>query len=580
MTIGGVRLKNIFRRKLFGRHLTISMKFSVGLWIVLMIMLISTVTSTVLLYHTMQKAEDAQMAGERAAQITEIGSLFRSKDSRVVDYLLEPGDQAVKLYSQDQLKLTQAEKKLKPYMKTGEQKKWFSQIMSEDARTFNLFQSEFVPAVLMNDKEKLTQIHKEQNQIQARTLKLVNRLRTSVINEEQQAMKNVQKQVRGSMLFLAISVILSILISAGITWRISRQIKASFMRVIDSTEKIACGDLRNHGQIIHNKDELGLISDSIEKMKRNLLEMIQTMAQAAEMTKNSGQALIRSTRSVSHESKEMTNTTNQLAEGFENQARNAGHIAKFTEEFMNRLELEIKMLSTVLQKALNASELTEKGKVLIARSQENMRQIESSVLDSRNKMGHFKLQLNDLSKLVEMVDHIASQTNLLALNATIESARAGEAGKGFSIIAESIRKLSIQTSESAKEMTIMLKGVHLGSETVDKALLLNREQVQSGVKQITHTGDALISINHEAQEIRENMNELSLRLHEVSAIGVQMKESITAVAAVSQESSASVSHVNQSMSHVEKTMDGFVNEARALAETSERFEQLIQRFKL
>ncbi|WP_177184567.1 methyl-accepting chemotaxis protein [Sporolactobacillus nakayamae] len=573
-------MKNIFRRKASWRHLTISMKFSVGLWIVLLIMLISAVTSTVLLYHTMQRAEDARMAGERAAQITEIGSLFRSKDSRVVDYLLEPGDRAVKLYSQDQLKLTSAEKKLKPYMKTEEQKKWFSQIMSEDARTFNLFQSEFVPAVLMNDKEKLMQIHKEQNQIQVRTLELVNRLRTSVINEEQQAMQNVQKQVKGSMLFLAISVILSILISAWITWRISKQIKASFKRVIDSTEKIACGDLRNHGQIIHNMDELGMIADSIEKMKRNLLEMIQTMVQAAEMTKNSGQALICSTRSVSHESKEMTNTTNQLAEGFENQARNASHIAKFTEEFMNRLELEIKMLSTVLQKALNASELTEKGKVLIARSQENMRQIESSVLDSRNKMGRFKLQLNDLSRLVEMVDHIASQTNLLALNATIESARVGDAGKGFSIIAESIRKLSIQTSESAKEMTAMLTGVNLGSETVDKALLLNREQVQSGVKQITHTGDALISINHEAQEIRENMNELSLRLHEVSAIGLQMKESIAAVAAVSQESSASVSHVNQSMSHVEKTMDGFVDEARALAETSERFEQLIQRFKL
>lgn len=573
-------MKNIFRRKASWRHLTIGMKFSIGLWIVLLIMLISAVTSTVLLYHTMQKAEDARVAGERAAQITEIGSLFRSKDSRVVDYLLEPGDRAVKLYSQDQLKLTQAEKKLKPYMKTEEQKKWFSQIMSEDARTFNLFQSEFVPAVLMNDKEKLTQIHKEQNQIQEKTLELVTRLRTSVINEEQQAMENVQKQVRGSMLFLAISVILSVLISVGITWKINRQIKASFRRVIDTTEKIASGDLRNHGQIIHNKDELGMIADSIEKMKFNLLEMIQTMVQAAEMTKNSGQALIRSTRSVSHESKEMTNTTNQLAEGLEDQADNTSHISQFTEEFMNRLELEIKMLSTVLQKALNASELTEKGKKLIARSQENMKQIETSVLDSRNKMGRFKLQLNDLSKLVEMVDRIAGQTNLLALNATIESARAGDAGKGFSVIAEAIRKLSIQTSSSAKEMAVMLNGVHMGSETVEEAFQLSREHVQSGVKQIVHTGEALISINQEAQEIRENMNELSVRLHEVSAIGLQMKESIAAVAAVSQESSASVSHVNQSMSHVEKTMDGFVDEAHVLAETSKRFEQLIQRFKL
>lgn len=573
-------MKNNFRKWSSWRHLTISQKFSLSLWIVLLLMLVSAIISTLLLYLTLQRAEDARVEGERAAQITEVGSLFRSKDSRVVDYLLNPGDQAVKLYSQDQLKLTQAEKKLKPYRKTKQQKEWFSQIMSYDARTFNLFQTEFVPAVLMNDKQKTMEIRKEQNLIQEKTIKLVEHLRNSVIREEQQAMENVQKQVWGAILFLAASVVLSIMLSAGITWMIRRQIKGSFQRVIATTDMIASGDLRGNEQAIHNKDELGLIAESIEKMKINLLNMIQAIVQAAEMTKKSGGTLIRSTQSISKESEEMVHVMNQLSTGLETQADNTSHISQFTEEFMIRLEQEVSTLASVLQNVLFASELTEKGKAQIDQSKKNMNQIESSVLNASENMARFKNRMSDLSRLVEIIDQIASQTNLLALNATIESARSGEAGKGFSIIAESIRKLSVQTSNSAKDMTNMLHGVQTGSESVENALLESCDHVRTGVKQISLTGEAFISINKEAQMIGESMKELSNRLHEVSSIGNQMKQSIDAVAAVSQESSASVDQVNQSMGRVEETMDGLLNEAQELANTSDKFEQLIKHFKI
>lgn len=562
------------------RNLRIGQKYLANLGIVLILMFASVVVSAFLLIFSLHRVDSAGAEGNRVVQITEIGSLFRSKDTRVVDYLLNPGDAAVSAYSQDQQKLTQAERKIQPYMKTAKQKNIFSQIMRNDSMTYNNFQNEFVPAVLMQDMNKAKQLRKEQNQIQNSTMNLLDQLRASVVKQEQVAVQNARAQIKWAIGFLASSLILSILISGVVTFLIQRRLRQSFDHVLAMTGRIASGDLRISEEAVHGKDELGLIAQSVSKMKKNLLTMTESMAKLSEATKNNSNKLIHSAHKISKNSQDVKHTMTELSTGIEGQARNTSGISDMTRDFMKELASEVSRAISIYDLSLSAIEVTKQGKTAIGGSIENMNVIDGSVRNCLSKMKHLEERMKDISKLIGLIEDVAEQTNLLALNASIEAARAGKEGKGFTVIAESIRKLSNQTSASTKEISEMMSGIRSDSSEVNEALNMSYEQVEKGSEQITITGRQFSEIDRQMQTIGEKMQTMSTRLRKVSEIGLNMRQSIEVIAAVSEESASSLGEVSLSMDGVNETITGFYKDAESMDEAAQQLDKLIKRFKL
>ncbi|HJV45819.1 MAG TPA: methyl-accepting chemotaxis protein [Bacillota bacterium] len=63
-------------------------------------------------------------------------------------------------------------------------------------------------------------------------------------------------------------------------------------------------------------------------------------------------------------------------------------------------------------------------------------------------MNELKKANKEMKDVVTSIDQIASQANLLALNSAIEAARAGEAGRGFSVVANEIKRFSVQSRQA------------------------------------------------------------------------------------------------------------------------------------
>lgn len=195
------------------------------------------------------------------------------------------------------------------------------------------------------------------------------------------------------------------------------------------------------------------------------------------------------------------------------------------------------------------------GQKAIAHLMERVDLVNNRVASVADLLQALQQQSESIQGITEVINGVASQTNLLALNAAIEAARAGEYGRGFSVVADQVRELANKTTYATAEIETMLTQTQEQSEQVGLVMQQLQIDMQEIVQNVETTDQAL-------QQINEHANTSD---HQVQQIVMAMTEHVKA----SEEISAALQHLNQSLHQSETDAVTASDDAVKLAELAE-----------
>ncbi|MCI8717895.1 MAG: methyl-accepting chemotaxis protein [Lachnospiraceae bacterium] len=394
-----------------------------------------------------------------------------------------------------------------------------------------------------------------------------------------------QSELTESVEKMTILMILVCVAAACVTAVVVALEVSSIIKRINRVKKfagiLADGDFTTEPIRVKTKDELGMMSESLNIMYANNKEVIENIAEHSEQIDDSSKRLNEAAQRLTEQFKSIQSHMNEVNESMLTASAATEQVNASTEEVLSN----VNMLAGETKNSMHqVSEIKQRA----AQVGDNSRQAYNSATELSVQFEE-KMQVTianakvveNIGELASVISEIADQIDLLSLNASIEAARAGEQGKGFAVVATEIGKLAKETTEAVDRIQNTIVDVQSAFDDLINA----SDGILDFVKNtVTPDYDKFVGVAEQYGEDAENIVKLSKNISDMSGnikmIMTEVSAAIQSIAEASQTTADISSGIMLAVDEVTEDVNDISGMSEETSSIAVNLNSVVGKFKL
>ncbi|MEQ4502916.1 methyl-accepting chemotaxis protein [Pseudomonas sp.] len=339
------------------------------------------------------------------------------------------------------------------------------------------------------------------------------------------ANRNYQSGLTVTMTLIILAIIITLIVATLFTRSIAKPVKA----LLDSTRRIAEGDLRTTVEI-NGADELTELQKASAAMLSNLKGTIQHISDASGLLASAAE--------------EMSSITQDSTQGMQRQTQETEQAATAVNQMTAAIE-EVARNAVAASSSTQACEKSaQTGQDCVGQTITALEKLSHTVDRTGTEVEGLANQAQSIAEVVDVIRAIAEQTNLLALNAAIEAARAGEQGRGFAVVADEVRALAHRTQTSTQEIEQMIQGIQKNSNEAVQSMKQSNAETDATLLIAQQAGIAIKDITASISHINERNLMIATASEQQAHVARSVDENLVSIRDLSAQSSSASSQTS------------------------------------
>lgn len=334
---------------------------------------------------------------------------------------------------------------------------------------------------------------------------------------------------------LAVLASAAALLAIAAAWGGGSVIVRPMQKLAAQARRVAQGDL-SRPQVIAADGEVWLVTGVFARLHERLAVLVGQLTRAGASLASATSTLHQTSARYEATAAEQAAALNQTSATTEELAHSARQIASSAASVQD-----------LAQRTLEAAENGQDDANAFQAAVERMKQDNRSIAGAVERL---QRRVQQIGRIVELINTVADRSDLLALSAELEGSRAGDVGRGFSLVGAEMRRLAENVLESTAEVEELIAEIRDATMTTAEATHNGSVLTEGSTGLAAEVTHALSRVGELARETSHQVRTISLATQQQQSGTDQLAETMADILAGTQQSLAATRQLGSANSRL------------------------------